>query len=378
VWSTLLALGACAPGARDARVDPHAFGEGTFEVTEPPAPPTTPPGGTTPGTTGTTGTSTVATDGPLGFIGSPCASDEDCPYAGGTCLLDSEGFPRGTCSAPCDLSCEDAPGHATTFCAEIGALPAAVNDLGDGGCVSRCNFQLHPYTGCREGYGCAEATRANDVESTFVCLPQVPSDLPSCLEDLAGRGVPFEPTLVPDAHPAEDPSLTCHVEDPIRMFSGYLGIDLIYHDGEAGGSVVGACSLGHAIADTLEDVSADGATALRHLGTYNCRLISGSSSLSRHGSGDAIDISGFDFEDGTRWTLVDDWEHDTTQFQTDGGEWLYDTAYGWHDQRLWNIVLTPNYNAAHDNHFHVDLTPGSDFIGFTGGAVFGPSPWPDE
>jgi hypothetical protein len=29
---------------------------------------------------------------------------------------------------------------------------------------------------------------------------------------------------------------------------------------------------------------------------------------------------------------------------------------------VWNIVLTPNYNADHRNHFHVDLTPGSDFI----------------
>jgi len=29
---------------------------------------------------------------------------------------------------------------------------------------------------------------------------------------------------------------------------------------------------------------------------------------------------------------------------------------------VWNIVLTPNYNADHRNHFHVDLTKGSDFI----------------
>ena len=29
---------------------------------------------------------------------------------------------------------------------------------------------------------------------------------------------------------------------------------------------------------------------------------------------------------------------------------------------VWNIVLTPNYNDAHRNHFHVDLTTDSDFI----------------
>jgi len=30
---------------------------------------------------------------------------------------------------------------------------------------------------------------------------------------------------------------------------------------------------------------------------------------------------------------------------------------------IFNIILTPEYNAAHRNHYHVDLTPGADFIG---------------
>ena len=34
---------------------------------------------------------------------------------------------------------------------------------------------------------------------------------------------------------------------------------------------------------------------------------------------------------------------------------------------MWNIVLTPNYNADHRNHFHVDLTPGADLIRGGGG-----------
>jgi len=32
------------------------------------------------------------------------------------------------------------------------------------------------------------------------------------------------------------------------------------------------------------------------------------------------------------------------------------------DAGVWNIVLTPNYNADHRDHFHVDRTQGSDFI----------------
>jgi hypothetical protein len=347
----------------------------TFET------PSTPVSSTDSTPTSTDPTSTpppVGDDGPTGFVGAPCDRDRDCPYEGGTCLRERDGFPRGTCSVACDQYCDDADGHPTTFCAEIGALPPAVGDLGDGACLSRCNFAIFPDTGCRPDYGCVETARANADDATYVCLPNERTTLPACLDDLVARGVPFEPTVLADAHPADDPSLTCHVEDPVRMFSGYAGVDLAYADGEDPESVVGACSLAHALADTLEDVAAEGVVRVRHLGTYNCRTIAGSTSLSRHGYGDAIDISGFDFEDGARWTLYDDWEHDATAFDTEAGEWLYDTAHRWHDDALWTIILTPDYNAAHDDHFHVDLTPGSDYIGFTGATFLGETPWPGE
>lgn len=363
----LLWLVACRPDAADLTAP-----------TAPPLPdsPASPPGETSTNTP--PGQTPGATTPLTGFVGSPCETDLDCPYDGGVCLQEADGFPGGTCSAACDQYCDDAAGFPTTFCAETGALPPEVGWLGDGGCLSRCDFAAYPFVGCREDYGCVEVPRANDPgAATFVCLPDVQSALTPCLEDLAGRGVPFTPTILADSSPADAPWLTCHVEDPIVMQSGYLGVDIAYYDGQPG-TITGACELGHAVADTIEDVLDDGVTTLRHLGTYVCRTISGTETLSRHGYGDAIDVYGFDFADGTRWTLIDDWEHDTTSFDTEAGEWLYDTSYGWHDQRLWNIVLTPNYNAAHDNHFHVDLTPGSDFLGFTDGRFFGPNPWPGE
>jgi len=111
---------------------------------------------------------------------------------------------------------------------------------------------------------------------------------------------------------------------------------------------------------------------VRHLGTYNCRVISGTDTLSQHGMGDAIDLWGFDFEDSSLITLEDHWEHDTETPGTEEATWLYDTSYGWYDAKTWNVILTPNYNLAHDNHFHVDLKPGSDFIGFTDGRIYTP------
>ena len=42
---------------------------------------------------------------------------------------------------------------------------------------------------------------------------------------------------------------------------------------------------------------------------------------------------------------------------------LHELACALHEEPVFEIVLTPNYNADHRNHFHVDMTPGSNFIG---------------
>jgi hypothetical protein len=369
MWALLLL--ACRPQASDVRVaQPSGL---VPELPQTSGPGTTPGGTTPPGGTTTPGGTTEPPPALEGFVGSPCLDDLDCDYEGGVCLKEAEGFPLGMCSAACDQFCPDATGYPTTFCAEIDALPPDVGWLGDGGCLQRCDFGAYPYTGCRQDYGCVQVGRANEPGTeTYVCMPDEAPALSPCLADLAGRGVPFSPTIIADSSPSTHPQLTCHVEEPITFQSGYLGVDLTYYDGAGPETVSGACELGHALADTIEDVADDGVTVIRHLGTTVCRVISGTDTLSRHAYGDAIDIYGFDFADGTHHTLIDDWEHETTSFATAQGQWLYETSHGWYDQQIWNIILTPNYNAAHDNHFHVDLTPGSDFIGMMGPGYIGP------
>ncbi|TNE88996.1 MAG: hypothetical protein EP330_12720 [Deltaproteobacteria bacterium] len=309
------------------------------------------------GDSGDTGTSW---DGPLGFIGSPCAVDADCGPDGAVCL--TEGFPNGMCSLACDQFCPDAEGHPTTFCVTGEELPPEGAALGDGGCASRCDFGLFPDSGCRPGYGCAVATRANEPGTqTYTCLPDRETELSQCHADLAARGVAFEPAIVADRSPETNPELICHIEEPVYVLGPVHGVNVMYADGGSQRTLA-SCDMAHALVDTVDDVAEYGVTTLRHYGTYNCRVISGTSTLSRHGYGDALDIMGFDFADGSQITLIDDWEHDTTSPGTQAGQFLYDAAYRWHDAKYWNIILTPNYNAAHDDHFHVDLTPGSDFI----------------
>ncbi|MBW2529772.1 MAG: M15 family metallopeptidase [Deltaproteobacteria bacterium] len=102
-----------------------------------------------------------------GFIGGSCGRDEDCESIGTAagCLL--EGYPGGHCSLPCTLSCPDRVGpNAVTFCvAELATDPL-------GACHSRCDIELFPGTGCRDGYRCEWASRPNQAGTAQVCLPE--------------------------------------------------------------------------------------------------------------------------------------------------------------------------------------------------------------
>lgn len=96
------------------------------------------------------------------FIGDACAQASDC--SGGICMTEAEGFVGGTCSKSCTSLCPDQPGKAVTFCVELS---------GAGRCVSRCDTELHPGTGCREGYRCVKMPRRNqDWVERNVCLPE--------------------------------------------------------------------------------------------------------------------------------------------------------------------------------------------------------------
>lgn len=86
------------------------------------------------------------------------------------------------------------------------------------------------------------------------------------------------------------------------------------------------------------------------LGTYNCRPIAGSATLSQHSYARAIDIAGFVLSDGTRITVANDW--------TKGGAkaaFLRDVRDG--ACGLFATTLSPDFNAAHRDHLHLDEQP---------------------
>jgi len=86
-----------------------------------------------------------------------------------------------------------------------------------------------------------------------------------------------------------------------------------------------------------------------HFGAYSCRRMYGrdTGAFSEHATADAIDIAGFVLDDGRRITVAADWNgegKDAAFLRA-----VRDGACG-----LFSTVLSPDYNAAHRDHLHLD------------------------
>ena len=89
-----------------------------------------------------------------------------------------------------------------------------------------------------------------------------------------------------------------------------------------------------------------------HAGTYSCRRQrgNGSGAWSEHAFANAFDVTGFKLSDGQVISVLKDWdgERKKKQFLRD----VRDAAC-----RIFRVTLSPDFNVAHNDHFHVDMGP---------------------
>lgn len=89
--------------------------------------------------------------------------------------------------------------------------------------------------------------------------------------------------------------------------------------------------------------------AVDHFGSYSCRRLYGrtTGAWSEHSGANAIDIGGFTLAGGRRISVLRDWAGDA-----DEAAFLREVRDG--ACRLFSTVLSPDYNAAHRDHLHLD------------------------
>jgi len=149
---------------------------------------------------------------------------------------------------------------------------------------------------------------------------------------------------------ADSPASTdCPLTDVLRVRGGEVALS---------SSFLASCPLAvayalfevHTLQPAAQAVFGQRVTRIDHLGSFACRNVYGRSSgrLSQHASANALDIAGFRLADGQRINLLRDWKN-----EGDKGRFLREVRDG--ACKNFNTVLGPDYNAAHQNHFHLDM-----------------------
>jgi hypothetical protein len=178
---------------------------------------------------------------------------------------------------------------------------------------------------------------------------------------------------------------TLGIHTPIKFKSPMKGITYLPFGASAprADGELASCLLAEALVNAAPHLTARGITTIEHLGIYNFRCIGGGDPLSgtcnpsQHAFAKGIDIHELRRANGETFNVETDWIIDTPAGSTCTAatsnakdELLHRVACDdLHDASdRFHIVLTPNFNADHRNHFHIDLTNGSNFIQ-TGGVI---------
>lgn len=164
------------------------------------------------------------------------------------------------------------------------------------------------------------------------------------------------------------------IADPVTLKMPINGVPFRSGSGPRT-AMLADCSLAKSLVLAAPYWRKRGIVEVTDLGVYNYRCINNDGTppnctigLSEHSFGNAIDLASFKDMAGETYVVNTDWVIDpddrTCTAPTEPGKdaFLHEMICELKTNKIWNIVLTPNYNSLHRNHFHVDLTAGSDFI----------------
>ena len=175
-------------------------------------------------------------------------------------------------------------------------------------------------------------------------LMRLRNDPQLCDQVLSGSGLRV-------TRQADSPDATCPLTDALRVQGGEVALS---------SSFLASCRLAvafalferHALQPAAQAVYGQAVKRVDHLGSFACRNVYNRENgrRSQHATADALDISGFRLADGRSISVLRDWPKDNQD-----ARFLRQVRDGACD--MFSVVLSPDYNAAHRNHFHVDVGP---------------------
>lgn len=186
--------------------------------------------------------------------------------------------------------------------------------------------------------------------------PRLPRSANACYRALRDRGVAFRP--VP-------PGRARGVKMPTRLTGPIEGVE-VRARGRRRVHAILDCRLALALHAWAPTLRAAGVTRLEHYSMYRPGArIGGSGKVSGHARGLAIDAARLYLQDGAVIDVLEDWEDRSRGAspcprRPDEGRpsrILRSVVCDAVDRRLFQVVLTPHHDRAHENHVHLELKP---------------------
>ncbi len=151
-----------------------------------------------------------------------------------------------------------------------------------------------------------------------------------------------------------------HIDEGVKI-SGEIG-DVLYQS-QTQQDLIIDCPLAYALSRLSPLLRSMGITKVIWSSAYDIRKIRGTKKYSRHSFGLAIDIVGVEHE-GKIFRVSDHYEQGLGNKNncigeplTKGGAILRSMFCQWDASGLFRIILTPDYDAGHYHHFHVEVDP---------------------
>lgn len=201
--------------------------------------------------------------------------------------------------------------------------------------LGRCACALEPLG----AFGCAG--RAHFL--TSYKLSRLHNDPALCDQVLSTSGLRFS------RQADSEPSARCPLENTLRIQGGDVALS---------SSFLASCPLAvayalfdiHTLQPAAQAVFGQRVARIDHLGSFACRNIYNRANgrLSQHATANALDMAGLRLADGQRIGVLKDWND-----EGDKGRFLRLLRDG--ACKNFSTVLGPEYNAAHRDHFHVDM-----------------------
>jgi len=177
-------------------------------------------------------------------------------------------------------------------------------------------------------------------------LAELVDEGPRCRALLDRAGISY--TRLPDR--AAGPR--CGYEHAVGLRSGGA-LAIGYRPADLGTSCAVAAALAlwewHVVQPAARRHFGRDVATIRHFGSYSCRRLYGRAQggWSEHARANALDITGFRLSDGRNIDIAADWRDRGAK-----GRFLREVRDG--ACGLFATVLSPDYNEAHRDHFHLD------------------------